>query len=1169
MTQVTIGELLRRHRLAAELTQKEIATKIGYHHSFVSRIERNSQIPNGDYVALFCHALALEDTERQELLAALSLAAPTQTNSEFMRNRINWGIAPDTSVFYGRSADLDTLTQWVLADHCHLIGILGMGGIGKTSLTAKLARQIQRNFEYIIWHSLATPSFLDKLLSETVSFLSDYKISATQSANEKQIATLLQLLHHKRCLLILDNFESTLQPGQASLYQTDYADYSKLIHYIGTTEHQSCLIFTSREKPPELSQLEGVASPVRSYQLTGLDVSSSQQILWNKKLTGSDIGQAQLVNYYLGNPLALEIVSEMIREIYDGNIMTFLSDGVHVFGRVQDVIQEQFDRLSPLEKSVMLWLAIEREPVSLNTLSDAIVEPVSKRDLVVALRSLRRRSLLEKQEGMFMLQNVIMEFVTDYLITAVCTEIQTRTTIHLNHHALIKADAPEYVRQAQIQFILHPIATRLQRIYSKPELVHLLQEVLVSLRTTPMGNGYAAGNIINLLIQLGISLQGFDFSQLIVRQAFLQDIELCDVDLSGTNLVECVFLETFGHVLSVATSPITGLLAAATADGNIHIWQAGDNKPLYILEADTNWVRSIAFSSDGQTIVSGSSGRSHPSLQLWNVETGQHLQTLLGHTNRIRAVSYHPGGKIVASASEDHTVRLWDTQTGECLQVLQGHEEAVWSIAFSGNGRFLASASVDQTVRLWDVATGKNIRILHGHTDWVSAVVFSRDSNLIISGSRDKTVRLWEIKSGQCSHVLEGHTDWVRTIAVSPDGQIIASGSGDKTIRLWTIHFKQCIGTLQGHDSLIESIAFSSDGSHLVSGGADQTIRLWNTITGQCFKTMKGYSNPTWSLSFSPDDRYLATGSSDGEVRIWDLGTNQCIHTLKGHRDWAKSVAFSPDGQFVASGSSDKTLRLWDANTGQCLHILHGHTAWVSLIAFSSNGRFLASSSGDQTIRVWDTQTGRCHRILEGHTSRVWAVVFSPTEQNLLISSGDDGTIRLWDIDTGVCRNTLAKHTGSIFALAINPQGNLIASGGNDKELRFWEAKTGQVIFETQEETTLWALAFSLNGAFLAGSFSDHTVKIWDTDSGQPLKVLEGHTKPVWCVTFSHDGEYLASCGDDEVIRFWDIQSGDCIKTLQADRPYERMNITNTNGLTQAQRKSVKDLGAIEDPRYK
>ncbi|MBN1991680.1 MAG: hypothetical protein JW953_03180, partial [Anaerolineae bacterium] len=214
----------------------------------------------------------------------------------------DWGEAPDVSMFYGRQKELAELERWIVDDHCRLVGVLGLGGIGKTALTAKLVEQVKHRFDYIIWRSLRNAPPVKDILNECFQILSNQPQDDTAGSVNRSISRLVDCLGRHRCLLVLDNAEAILQEGEwAGHYQPGYEDYGELLRRAGQTNHQSCLILTSREKPGEFAPLEGEVSPVRSRQLTGLGQTEGRKILKDKGLSGPDEAWAALIHRYSGN----------------------------------------------------------------------------------------------------------------------------------------------------------------------------------------------------------------------------------------------------------------------------------------------------------------------------------------------------------------------------------------------------------------------------------------------------------------------------------------------------------------------------------------------------------------------------------------------------------------------------------------------------------------------------------------------------------------------------------------------------------------------------------------------------------------------------------------------------------------------------------------------------
>src|SRR5713101_148179 len=481
-------------------------------------------------------------------------------------HRIDWGEAPHTEQFHGREKELAELHRWLVDDHCRLVAILGMGGMGKTSLAATLVDLVQENYDYVFWRSLHNAPPLESILQECIPFVSDQQRTVLPAALDRQITLLIEYLRTRRCLLVLDNVESILQGGsQAGQYREGYEGYGKLLQRIGESRHQSCLLVTSREKPKEVALLEGEAAVVRSSHLAGLPPADGRDILKDKGLQGTEHTWEALITAYSGNPLALKLVGQVIREVFGGSITAFLKDGEVFIRDIRDVLEQQVARLSALEEEIVYWLAIKREAITLDDLQEDIVHPVSKGELQEALHSLRRRQLIETGATGFTLHPVIMEYMTDRLVDRVCEEIRTGRLLLFVHHAVLLAQAKDYIRESQRRLILLPVVQRLLTIFGQEALERRFHSLLATLRDQhDHSPSYAAGNVLNILIQLGGALRGYDFSHLVVRQAYLQGVELPEANFAHADLATSVFTDTFGSISCVAFSPHGDLLVAGT-----------------------------------------------------------------------------------------------------------------------------------------------------------------------------------------------------------------------------------------------------------------------------------------------------------------------------------------------------------------------------------------------------------------------------------------------------------------------------------------------------------------------------------------------------------------------------------------------------------------------------
>jgi WD40 repeat protein/tetratricopeptide (TPR) repeat protein len=566
-----------------------------------------------------------------------------------------------------------------------------------------------------------------------------------------------------------------------------------------------------------------------------------------------------------------------------------------------------------------------------------------------------------------------------------------------------------------------------------------------------------------------------------------------------------------------------------------------------------------------------------------SVRLDESLLTLTGHTGSVESVAFGTaadGRLLLASGSQDYTVRVWDPVAGAPAgEPLTGHTDIVNSVAFGTgtDGRLLlASGSHDHTVRVWDAVTGAPIgEPLTGHTNTVSSVAFGTGPGgqlLLASGGWDEKVRVWDPLTG--APIGEPLTNTARSVAfgTGPGGRLLlASGGWDEKVRVWDPLAGAPIGEpLDGHTDVVLSVAFGADRDGrllLVSGSADSTVRLWDPITGAPLdEPLTGArTDPVTSVAFGigPDGRLLlARGSWDETVPLWDAVTGAPVgEPLTGHTGSAWSVAFGTDADgrlLLASGSEDHTVRVWDPNSGVPAGVSHTgqvraspptsrhsmfevlslllpfHSATdtvVVALGAPSDGRLLLASSGsrDQTARVWDAITGTpVGEPLTGHADSVTSLAFGATpDGRLLLASGDDRAVRVWDAITGIpVGEPLTGHVDSVTSLAFGatPDGPLLlASGSADRTAWLWDPATGALLgalIGHGGSVTSVAFGTSPDGRLLLASGSgDHTVRVWDAVTGAPLgEPLTGHTNGVKSVAFgtSPNGHLLLASGSDD-----------------------------------------------------
>ncbi len=592
------------------------------------------------------------------------------------------------------------------------------------------------------------------------------------------------------------------------------------------------------------------------------------------------------------------------------------------------------------------------------------------------------------------------------------------------------------------------------------------------------------------------------------------------------------------------------------------------------------------------------------------------ITTLEGHSSDVPSVAFSSDGSTLASGSWDSTIVLWDMDTRERMAVLEGHTHGVTSVAFSSDGSTLASGSLGGEILLWDVAAREAVGALEGYTERISEVAFSPDGRTLAAGGWwDDTVKLWDVATREEVATVQMHTDPILSVAFSPDGSILASALGDNTILLWDVAAQEEIATLK-RQSIIYAMVFSPDGSILASASGDGTTVLWDVATRRKITTIEGDWAWVNSMAFSPDGSTLASGTAIGTVIMQNVLSGN-IDQRFPHTGAVTSVAFSPDGTMLAAASTDDRIELWDTSewvrprpfrvmkvSGDDQQGAPGDTLGQPLVVEvrdqygnllpdvpvtftvtagngTLGGRFtteravtdthgrvevfltLGSNPGTNTVgislgvgelttfraegvgtgvivreedfRTWHLPDGAIVRLGKGTISESdRAVDFSRDGRYLAVASD----IGVWVYEMATSRVlALLPAEDRAYSVSFSPDGTTLASALNNGRIELWQVNTGARI-GTLDRQSLWvpSVVFSSDGATLASGSGDGTVLLWDVSSQAEIAVLEGHTSRVRSVAFTPDGTMLASGSDDETIKLWDVSSRAEIATIEGHR---------------------------------
>lgn len=620
--------------------------------------------------------------------------------------------------------------------------------------------------------------------------------------------------------------------------------------------------------------------------------------------------------------------------------------------------------------------------------------------------------------------------------------------------------------------------------------------------------------------------------------------------------------------------------ATGKSDGSVDIFNLQsfldpESRQSHIpLKGLTTYITSLTFSRDGYLVAAASADGS---VAIWDISKQDAIVSLKGHTAQINTLTFNRAGDRIVTASSDATAGVWDAGTGRKLFTLKGHVGAVNVAVFNPDDNVIVTAGADSTVRLWSAENGQEITALE-HTGSVTNMIFNPNIGWLITLSSDNIIRFWNFNdvinnsaSTPAVIIPTGHSDRITSLTISPDGQYTATTSADSTARFWnTTGELQTI--LRGHTSSVNAVAFMPDSKTLATTSSDNTIRLWDTSSGGAQRILQGHTETIWDIAISPAGTFMTTKGEDATL-LWDferaINSNDDQEPDRKISEGAEigfGVDFSHDGNYLATSSikEEEDGIIGKVTVTDTTKPSGRYIVWtkdfpgqaVYNLAFAPSGDLLAISLGspefgsvDGKIYLWNIFTdSKVGEITSNIGGMPFGLAFNSDGSLLAVGAYNEsppGGFSIWrvaNIITGSNKTPSVKITSSEFAtvpVAFSPDGNYLASGNSDGTVRLWNVlkllntddhSESRILNVNEENDIVLGLEFSLDGQLLAGADLQGIIRVWDTlkllnpnEVNPEILNAKSQGDAIYTAAFSADGNWLVTAGESATISIWPI----------------------------------------------